>query len=191
MATQLPICVSTGKRPLDATSSSVAPSLPRRHLGSESGLLRSTAREALALQNTDFDLGHVQPAGMFWRVVKLDPAQQCHGRLYTEHLFEAGAQMRVEVVQDQVNLACLRIPVAQQPADKTDEVDLGAPRGDLREPPLAAGLDCDKDVAGAGPFVLVILLGRCSGLRRQGTTSLLQQLLAFFVQTDHRLAWVV
>src|ERR1700730_17096340 len=40
---------------------------------------------------------------MVWRVVELDPAQQCRGRLYTEYFFEAGAQMRVEVVQDQLS----------------------------------------------------------------------------------------
>jgi hypothetical protein len=94
MATQLPICVSTGKRPLDTTSSGVAPPLPSRHLGGEGGLLGITACQALALQDADLDLGHVQPTGMVRRVVELDPAQQRCGRLYTEHFFEAGAQMR-------------------------------------------------------------------------------------------------
>src|SRR6266568_8270534 len=135
MTTQLPICVSTGKGPLDATLSRVAPSLPSRHLGGEGGLLGITACQALALQDTDLDLGHVQPTGMVRRVVELDPAQQCRGRLYTEHFFEARAQMRVEVVQDQVNLACLGISPVQQPADEAHEVDLGTASGDLREAP--------------------------------------------------------
>src|ERR1700738_883112 len=176
MLAQLPICVPACGAPLDATSSGVAPPLPSRHLGGEGGLLGSTARQALALQDADLDFGHVQPARMVRRVVEGDPAQQCRGRLYAEHFFEAGAQMRVEMVHHKVNLACLGIPAAQEPTDKADEVDLGAPGGDLREPPLTARLDGDKDVAGASPLVLVILLGRCSRLCQQGATSLPQQL---------------
>lgn len=50
-----------------------------------------------------------------------------------------------------------------------------------------AGFDGDKDVAGAGPLILVVLFGRCSGLRGQVAAGLAQQLLAFLVQTDHRI----
>src|SRR3954467_2500967 len=107
MSTQLPICVSTGERPLDATSGGVSPPLPSRDLGGEGGSLGSTACKALALQDADLDLGHVQPTRVFRCVVELDPAQQCGCRRYTEHFFKAAAQMRVEVVHHQVNLACL------------------------------------------------------------------------------------
>ncbi len=53
MATQLPICLSTCKGPIDTASSGVAASLPRRHLGGKDSLLGSTARQTLTLQNTD------------------------------------------------------------------------------------------------------------------------------------------
>jgi hypothetical protein len=56
---------------------------------------------------------------------------------------------------------------------------------------LPAGFDGDIDVAGAGPLVLVVLFGRCSGLRGQGAAGLAQQLLAFLVQTDQRLVRIV
>ena len=144
MATQVPICIPARKGPLDAASSGVAPPLPRRYLGGENSLLGSAARQALALQNPDLDLGHIQPARMLGGVVKLNPAQQCSGRLHTKHLLEAFAQMRVEIVQDQVNLAYVAIPAAQQPADESDEIHLGAPGGDLHEAALAARLDGDK-----------------------------------------------
>ncbi len=67
-------------------------------------------------------LGHIQPARMLGRVVELDPAQHGCGRLHTEHFFKARTQMRVEVVQDQVNLAYLGVAAAQQPTDEGDEV---------------------------------------------------------------------
>ena len=65
--------------------------------------------------------------------------------------------MRVEVVQDQVNLAHAGIPVAQQPADEAYEVDLCAPVSHLRDPPLTARLDRDDDIADTGALVLVVL----------------------------------
>src|ERR1019366_2268263 len=130
MSAQFSICVPARKAPVDAALSGSAPLLPGRRLGGKDSLLGSTARQALALQNPDLDLGHIQPARMLWRVVEFDPTQQCSGRLHTEHFFEALAHMSVEIVQDQVNLAYVGIPTAQQP---TDEIDLGAPGRDLRE----------------------------------------------------------
>jgi hypothetical protein len=97
MAAQLPICVSTRKRPLDATSIGVSPPLPSRNLRGESRLLGSTARQALPLQDADLDLGHVQPTRMLGRVVELDPANQGRGGLHTEHLFEALALINDEL----------------------------------------------------------------------------------------------
>src|SRR5229473_7710489 len=178
MATQLPICLSTRKGPIDTASSGVAASLPRRRLGGKDSLLGSTARQTLTLQNTDLDLGHIQPAGMLGRVVELDPAQHRYGRLHTEHFLEALAPMRVEVVQHQVDLAHLGVSPAQHPADEGDKIDLGASGSDLREAPLATGLDGDKDIAGTAPLVLVVLLGHGGGLCGQGLTRLAQQLLA-------------
>jgi hypothetical protein len=94
MSAQLPICFSPGERPLDAASSGVTPPLPSRYRGGESGLLGSTARQALALQNSDLDLSHVQPTRMVRRVVELDPAQDRRGRLDTEHFLETLAPVR-------------------------------------------------------------------------------------------------
>src|SRR6202158_4972315 len=191
MAAQLPICVPTRKRPLDTATSGVWPPLPRRYLGGENSLLGSAARQALALQNPDLDLGHIQPARMLGRVVELDPAQQCHGHLQAQHFFKALAHMRVEVVQDQVNLAHVRITATQQPADEIDEIHLGAPGGDLHEAALTTRLDGDKNIAGSGPLVLVVLLGYDRGLGGQRASSFPQQLLALLVHTNHRLARIV
>ena len=75
MSTQLPIRVFAGECPLDAALGGIASSFPRRHLGGEGGLLGSTTRQTLALEDADLDLGHVQPAGVHRGVVKLDAPQ--------------------------------------------------------------------------------------------------------------------
>src|SRR6266852_5652636 len=100
MAAQLPIRVSARKTPLDAASSGIAPLLPSGDFCDEGSLLGSTARQALALQDSDLDLGHVQPARMVGRVVELDPAQQCRGRLHSEHLLDAPLTARLDGDED-------------------------------------------------------------------------------------------
>jgi hypothetical protein len=138
MATQRSIGASPCKAPIDAASSGVAPLLPGRDLCGEYGLLGRAACQALALQNANLDLGHVEPSRMLWRVVKLDLTQQRRCHLYTEYFVKALSHVRIEVVQNQVDFAYVGIPAAQHPANESDEVDLGAPRGDLCESALAA-----------------------------------------------------
>jgi hypothetical protein len=191
MTFQLPIRIPTCERPVDPVAGGVTPLLPRGHLGGQGGGFGGTAGQALALQNADFDLGHVQPAGMCGCVVELDSAQQYRRRLEPQHFLKTLAHMRVEVIQDQVHLANLGIAAAQQAADESDKIDLGAPGGDLDEATLTARFDGDKEVAGTSPLVLVVVFGRCAGLRGQGAARLAQQLLAFLVQADHRLARIV
>jgi hypothetical protein len=145
----LPIRVATRKGPLDAASSSVAPSLQRRYLSGENSLVGSAARQALALQNPDLDLSDIQSAGMLGCVVELDPAQQRHSHLHAQHFFKALAHMRVEIVQHEVNLAHVRIAAAHQPADEGDEIHLSAPGGDLHEAALTTRLNGDKNIAGS------------------------------------------
>src|SRR5581483_9434875 len=191
MAAQLSICISAGERPLDTTSSCVSWPLPSRDLGSESRLLCRTARQAFALQDSDLDLRHVQPSRVRGRVVKLDPAQQCRCGFHPRHLIETLAQMRVEIVHDQVSLACMGISAAQHPAGKAHEIDLGAPSSDLRYTPLSARLDSDEDVTRTGALVFVVYLCGCSGPRGQRVTSLAEQLFALLVQGNHWLSHIV
>src|SRR6266403_849738 len=191
MAFQLPICIPTRERPVDSAAGGVTALLPRGHLVRQGRGFGGTADQALALQNADLDLGHVQPAGMRGRVVKLDPAQQYCRRLEPQHFLKALAHVGVEVIQDQVNLAHLGIAVAQQTANEGDKIDLGASSSDLDEATLTAGFDGHKEVAGTSPLVLIVLLGRCSGLRGQGAASLAQQLVAFLVQANHRLVRIM
>jgi hypothetical protein len=114
MPVQFSICISTRKGPLDTVSSGGASPLPRRDLGGEGSWLGGAARRALALQDIDLNLGHVQLARMLWHVAEFDPTQQCSDRLHTEHFFKPLAHMRIEIVQDQMNFAYIGIPAAQQ-----------------------------------------------------------------------------
>src|SRR3954453_13231087 len=56
--------------PLNASAGGITLSLPGLDLSVENLALADAAVQALAVQHTDLDLCHVQPAGMFGRVVE-------------------------------------------------------------------------------------------------------------------------
>ena len=149
MATQLPIRVFARECPLDAAFGSVAPSLPRRNFGGEGGLIGGAARQALALEDADLDLGHVQPAGVHRGVVKLDSARDAGGGFLAQHFLEAAAQMSVEVVEHQMHLSHFGVPADSDSGEAGKGGDLlrGRVRGALglsqRQDLGAQGRDAD------------------------------------------------
>ena len=64
-----------GEHPLDALVAVISSALPGSYLGDEEVLAVDATIQALPLEDTDFDLHHVQPAGVFGRVVELDAAK--------------------------------------------------------------------------------------------------------------------
>lgn len=74
-------------------------------------------RRFLFLPSPKGRLRAVQPTGMLWRVVKGDAPQELVGGLGTKHILEVFVEMRVEVVEHQVDASCCRIdlPSANSP----------------------------------------------------------------------------
>jgi hypothetical protein len=50
--------------------------LPCGRLSDEAGIIVGAPVETLAYEDTDLDLDHVEPAGMLWGVMELQPLQQ-------------------------------------------------------------------------------------------------------------------
>jgi hypothetical protein len=63
------------EHPVDAGAFGVLSPLPCSGLGDETGVAVYAAVEALAGEDADLDLDHVQPAGVLGDVVELQPAQ--------------------------------------------------------------------------------------------------------------------
>ena len=63
------------EHPVDASAGGVALLFPGGGLGDETGVAFDAAVEALAGEDADLDLDHVEPAGMLGDVVELEPAQ--------------------------------------------------------------------------------------------------------------------
>ncbi len=72
MSSHFCICILPSERPLNATLLHVTAQLPSVHFGGERGTVWQASIKALAVKNSDFDFSHIEPTGMFRRVVKDD-----------------------------------------------------------------------------------------------------------------------
>lgn len=87
MTTKLSVRILAREFPLDAAPFGVTTTLPGGDFECDSGFVLEAPSEALTFQDTDFDFGHVEPAGMFWGMVKFNAPQQRAGCRRTQHLF--------------------------------------------------------------------------------------------------------
>jgi hypothetical protein len=184
---ELSICILASKCPLDSSTLGVSAPLPSGYFGAEGGSIRQSLTEALAVQDADFDLRHVEPTCVLRCVVEFDSSQQGSCRSGPEHVHEAFAKVRIEVVQDEMDAVSAVINVFEEVTREGNKVHLGTVIGDSDGAPARLGFDRHEQVAGARALVLVVLLGARAGLSRQAATRILEQLLALFVHTHHRL----
>jgi len=75
MWSQPAICILSSEVPFDRSIAFVSIVLPGIDLAFKQVPILNSAVQALAAENGDLDLGHVEPAGMLGRVVKLHSAK--------------------------------------------------------------------------------------------------------------------
>ena len=158
MPTQLSISITPGEAPFDPLSFDVATLLPRRDVRRQGGGIGDAPADALAVENSDLDFGHVQPTSVLGRVVELNPPQKGFGLPGTQDFDKGPTEMRVQVVENQMDAAGGGIHRISQMADEADEIVLGALRGHLDLALATLRFDGNEEVAGSGAAVLVILL---------------------------------
>src|ERR1039458_6934308 len=83
------------------------------------------AIQTLAGQSAEFDLGHIEPAAVFRRMVELDPFGQAAGLGRGEGFVERGGGVRVEIVEDEANFDRFGVAFIEHGADEERPV---APR---------------------------------------------------------------
>src|SRR5215213_9559390 len=132
---ELDTSIAGREAPVDARSSCISRRDPGRHLPLHGAPVTEAAIQALPLQRTQLDLGHVQPTAMLGGVVDLQPVSQALGLGWREGLVERGGRVRVEVVHDQHDLLGVGIVDVDQLLDAVGEVDPGALRAHSHLPP--------------------------------------------------------
>jgi len=122
MASQFEICILPSKAPLDGASCCISRALPGIDLGLQDAAIGNASVQTLATKNANLDLRHVQPARVFGCVVELDSTQEFVGSTLAQNVIEALPEVRVEVVQHQVDTARLGVNACEQFANEGNEV---------------------------------------------------------------------
>ena len=178
---KLRICDRLGERPLDWATLSVAALLPSLDMTLK-GIARAEAHvQTLAREDSDLDLGHVQPTGVLGRVMESDSAQQLGGPARTQDIDEAFCEVGVQIVQHQVQASGRTVSGRQKVAHKGDEVGLAAMVGYDNRSRAHFGLNGHEQVASAATHVLVVFLAKAARPHGHGRAAVGQQLQALFV----------
>ena len=96
---QLDTSIRCGKTPINGPSLGIAHLLPGRCFPGQGYLVRDTPVQALAGQDAQFNLRHIEPTPMLGGVVDLQPFGQAPGRCWGEHLIKGCWGVGIEVVQ--------------------------------------------------------------------------------------------
>ena len=88
MTTEFAICVLAREFPFDSSSRGVALLLPASDFRLQQPRGSDSLSGALPIHDPDFDLGHVQPTGVFGGVMELNALQQQCCRLLAQHMHE-------------------------------------------------------------------------------------------------------
>lgn len=138
MTPQLSIRVLSSEVPLDGPLFGISRLLPGINFGLQKFSIGNASIQALAGEDANFDLGHIQPARMLGCVMELHAAQEFLGSARSQHIVEALSEVGIEIVQHQVNSTRLGIDASEKPVDEGYEVNLspmGGDRDDALAPP--------------------------------------------------------
>src|SRR3546814_220438 len=173
-----------GEHPLDASAGSVALSLPGSDLAFELRAIVDATVQALASQDTDLDLGHVEPAGVLRREVELQPAEEAMGLRRGEGLVESPGRVRGQVVHDHPDLVSVGEADVDEIAHLLGKVDGRAPPGDRDLAPGPVGIHGDEQIDGAVAAILVVIALQPSRPGRDWLTCFADELNRALVAPD-------
>ncbi len=125
--------VGRGELPLRLYGGVVSRGRPCAGFPREAFDFGQASSQALTLKHGEFDLGHVQPASVFWRVMDLQAVAKTLRLGGSEGFVKRGAGVRVEIVHHENDLLRMRIMRVAKIADQMCPVH---PRPPLRHLPV-------------------------------------------------------
>src|SRR5258707_6173204 len=151
-----------------------------------------TPVEALAAQDADFDLHHVEPAGVLGRVGELQPAQ--HGARFggRKGLVERAGRVCRQIVQDDADAFRFREVGITELAHAGGEVHSGAAVGDFDPAPRAMHVEDDEQVGRSVALVFAVVALELSRHGRDRLARLANELDRALVEADPwtlRIGW--
>src|SRR5258708_24423044 len=177
--------------PIHPTGARVPPLLPGADFVDERLFVRDPTIQALAAQDTQLDLGHVQPAPVLGRVMNLQLVGQALRLRRSEGLIERGRAVRIQLIHDQHDGFRLGIAYVDQILDGVRPIDPGALVGHLDPPLTAQGLVEDEQIGHAVAAVFGIEARGLPRLNRERQPRLADQLFADLVHAHQRMLGIL
>ena len=126
-------------------------------LGFEPTALADAAVQTLAAQHADFDLDHIQPTGVFGRVVELQALQEAMRLWRGESLVQGAHAVGRKIVHDDLDAIRVGIVRIGEIAHAMGEVSRGSVIGHLHVPPGFVRVDEDEHIGRAVALVFAIV----------------------------------
>src|ERR671926_837939 len=184
-------CRRGREAPGNRSMSSIARVCIRGGLTGERDFVWYPTGQTMALQDTQFDFGHIQPTAVLGRVMQFEllqnPPRFCGGKGFIER----GGFVGVEVVQHDPNPLRFRIPDIDQPAHVLGKVQHRALCSDSNMPPASLRFTEQKEVARPVTLVFIVIAGRRARFGGQRHPGLRNQLLTGFSKVDLRARGII
>jgi hypothetical protein len=173
------------ERPTDRSLAAIAVAGPRGRFVSDPLQRCKAATQALFGENREFYFGHVQPTGMFGRMVPNDPFEQSLAALQPESLDQRLGVVCVEVVQHHVNPTSMGVTPQQVSHEASEIAACAMPTGLYKSSPRRR-FDSHKNTTSATTAIFVVLLGGLAGSRPLRRPHVVEHLIRLFVHANHR-----
>ena len=183
--------VLSGKTPIDDGYSPVTLTFKCQDLSFQYHLVADSTVETPVAEDTQLYLSHVQPAAVFWSVVKLQALGDTPRFGWLERIIQRTELVSVEIVEHQPYRLCARVCLVNQPPHLMSEVHGSATLGHLDMPPATFGFTEHEQVAGAVSLVLVVISLHPSRPCPYSGPFISHQLLGCLIETDHGMIGVV
>src|SRR6185295_18661765 len=179
-------CIGGSESPVDSCPGFIAFILNRFDLSLKRYFISDPPFQTLPTKDAQFDLRHIQPAPVLWRVVKLQALEYapCHFR--SERFVKRRRLVSVQIVHHHTYTIGIRIPFLRQPLHLTREILARAPLGYLDVPGATLRLAHHEQVSRAVALVLIVNSLPAARPRLERLASFLNQLCAGFIETNRR-----
>src|SRR6266536_5099952 len=177
--------------PVDGADLLVAMLLPALNLLTEILDSSNVMGQALPRQHTEFDLGDVEPTGMFGGVMDLQSVGQSLGLFWRKDLVERGRGVGIEVVHHDHHLARFWILFFEYLLHEERPVLLCALLSHFEGAFACQWLIDNEQVGSAFFLVTVIFAGHLAWLGRFRWILVLDEILPHLIHTDPGKGWVI
>src|SRR6185503_3954032 len=183
--------IDGSESPVNGCLCFIALILNRFDLSLESRFISDPPLQTLPTKDAQFDLRHIQPASVLWRVVKFQSLEYSSCHFWGERFVERLRFVSIQIVHHHTYAIGIRIPLLGKPSHLAGEVLIGATLSYLDVPGATARLANHEQVSGSVAPVFIVKSLPTTRLRLNRLASLLYQLCTCFIETDRRSLLVI